>query len=106
MKILVSDKLSDAGVEILKNGGFTVDIKTGLKPEELKAIIGDYDALVVRSATKATAEIISAGKKLKVIGRLEGTAIIIINVDAEVPTKVIEKIRKVPTALSVQEVVI
>ena len=36
MKILVSDKLSDAGVEILKNGGFTVDVKTGLNPEELK----------------------------------------------------------------------
>ena len=36
MKILASDKLSDAGVEILKNGGFTVDVKTGLNPEELK----------------------------------------------------------------------
>ncbi|HOS98529.1 MAG TPA: hydroxyacid dehydrogenase, partial [Deltaproteobacteria bacterium] len=69
MKILVSDKLSDAGVEILTAGGFTVDVKTGLKPEELKAIIGDYDALVVRSATKVTSEIIAAGKKLKVIGR-------------------------------------
>jgi D-3-phosphoglycerate dehydrogenase len=69
LKILVSDKLSDAGVEILTSGGFTVDVKTGLKPEELKAIIGDYDALVVRSATKVTADIIAAGKKLKVIGR-------------------------------------
>jgi len=69
LKILVSDKLSDAGVEILKRGGFTVDVKTGLKPEELTEIIGEYEALVVRSATKATAEIISAGKKLKVIGR-------------------------------------
>jgi hypothetical protein len=39
LKILVSDKLSDAGVEILTSGGFTVDVKTGLKPEELKAII-------------------------------------------------------------------
>ena len=69
MKILVSDKLSEKGVEILKNGGFEVDVKTGLKPEELKKIIGEYDGLVVRSATKATPEIISAGKKLKVIGR-------------------------------------
>lgn len=69
MKILVSDKLSDAGVEILKRGGFTVDVRTGLKPEELLEIIGEYDALVVRSATKATAGIISAGKRLKVIGR-------------------------------------
>ncbi len=69
MKILVSDKLSDRGVEILRNGGLEVDVKTGLKPEELKEIIGAYDGLVVRSATKATAEIISAAKNLKVIGR-------------------------------------
>lgn len=69
MKILVSDKLSDKGVEILRNGGLDVDVKTGLKPEELMKIIGEYDGLVVRSATKATPEIISAGKKLKVIGR-------------------------------------
>ncbi|MCE5274969.1 MAG: phosphoglycerate dehydrogenase [Syntrophaceae bacterium] len=69
MKILVSDKLSEKGVEILKSGGFEVDMKTGLKPEELMEIIGKYDALVVRSSTKATADIIAAGKKLKVIGR-------------------------------------
>ena len=63
MKILVSDKLSDAGVEILKNGGFTVDVKTGLNPEELKEIIGDYDALVVRSATKAKSSFRSVDKE-------------------------------------------
>ena len=69
MKVLVSDKLSEKGIEILRNGGLEVDVKTGLKPEELVKIIGEYDGLVVRSATKATQEIISAGKKLKVIGR-------------------------------------
>jgi D-3-phosphoglycerate dehydrogenase / 2-oxoglutarate reductase len=69
LKILVSDKLSEGGVEILKSCGYTVDVNTGLKPEELMGIIADYDALVVRSATKATAEIIAAGKNLKVIGR-------------------------------------
>ncbi|MGC9325684.1 MAG: phosphoglycerate dehydrogenase [Desulfomonilia bacterium] len=69
MKVLVSDKLSEKGVEILRNGGLDVDVNTGLKPDELKAVIGNYDALVVRSATKATSEIIAAGKKLKVIGR-------------------------------------
>ena len=69
MKILVSDKLSEKGVEILRNGGFDVDVKTGMKPEELMKIIGEYDGLVVRSATKATPEILSAGRKLKVIGR-------------------------------------
>ncbi len=69
MKVLVSDNISSKGVEILKNAGLTVDVKTGLKPDELKSIIGDYHALIVRSATKATADIIDAAKNLKVIGR-------------------------------------
>ncbi len=69
-KILVSDSLSDEGLKILKeNNAFQVDVKTGMKPEELKEVIKDYDALVVRSATKATKEIIDAAQKLKVIGR-------------------------------------
>ena len=69
MKVLVSDSISPHGVEILKKAGLEVDVRTGLKPEELKSIIGDYDALIVRSATKATAEIIEAASNLKVIGR-------------------------------------
>jgi D-3-phosphoglycerate dehydrogenase len=69
-KILVSDSLSDEGLNILKNSKeFLVDVKIGLKAAELKGIIGDYDALVVRSATKVTQEIIDAGSKLKIIGR-------------------------------------
>ncbi len=70
MKILVSDKLANEGLEILRAvKEFTVDLKTGLKPEELKAIIKDYDALIVRSETKVTAEILEVADKLKVIGR-------------------------------------
>lgn len=69
MKILIADPLSDKALEILKSNDFTADVKTGLKGEELQQIIGDYDALVVRSATKATKEIIEKGDKLKVIGR-------------------------------------
>ncbi|MGD0281217.1 MAG: phosphoglycerate dehydrogenase [Dissulfurispiraceae bacterium] len=69
MKVLVSDNISPKGVEILRNAGLAVDVKTGLKPDELKSIIGDYHALIVRSATKATADIIDAAKNLKVIGR-------------------------------------
>ncbi|MEW6115899.1 MAG: phosphoglycerate dehydrogenase [Nitrospirota bacterium] len=69
MKVLVSDNISSKGVEILRNAGLEVDVKTGLKPDELKSIIGEYHALVVRSATKATADIIEAAKNLKVIGR-------------------------------------
>jgi D-3-phosphoglycerate dehydrogenase / 2-oxoglutarate reductase len=70
MKILVSDNLSEKGVEIFRKAkGIEVDVKTGLAPEELKAIIKDYDGLVIRSATKVTAEIIEAAHQLKVVGR-------------------------------------
>ena len=69
MKVLIADALSDKAVEILKSAQLTVDTKTGLKSEELQAIIGDYDALIVRSASKATKDIIDKGTNLKVIGR-------------------------------------
>jgi D-3-phosphoglycerate dehydrogenase len=69
MKVLVSDKLSESGVSILKAGGLEVDVKTGLKPEELISIIKDYDGLIVRSATKVTAQVIEAADRLKVVGR-------------------------------------
>jgi D-3-phosphoglycerate dehydrogenase len=69
MKVLIADSLSDRALDILKSNKLTVDVKTGLKSEELQEIIGDYDALIVRSATKATKEIIQKGDKLKVIGR-------------------------------------
>ena len=65
MKVLVSDKISDKGVEILKKAGLDVDVKTGMKPDELKACISEYHGLVIRSATKATAEIIEAAKTLR-----------------------------------------
>jgi len=70
MKVLVSDNLSAAGVDILKNeSGLEVDVKTGLSKEELIEIIPAYDGLIVRSATKVVAEIIEAADNLKVIGR-------------------------------------
>ncbi len=68
MKVLIADKLSEEGIDILRPHA-EVDVKTELKPEELIAIIGDYEALLVRSQTKVTAEVIQAGKKLLVIGR-------------------------------------
>ncbi|MEW6109071.1 MAG: phosphoglycerate dehydrogenase [Nitrospirota bacterium] len=69
MKVLVSDNISPKGVEILKKAGLDVDVKTGMKPEELRASIGEYSGLVIRSATKVTADIIEAAVNLKVIGR-------------------------------------
>lgn len=69
MKVLVSDKLSEQGIEILKRSGLEVDVKTNLTPEELVKEIKNYDGLVVRSATKVTAAVIDAADRLKVIGR-------------------------------------
>ena len=69
MKVLISDSISTKCIDILKAAGLDVDVKTGLKPDELKAIIGEYHGLVIRSATKVTAEIIGAATNLKVIGR-------------------------------------
>jgi len=84
MKVLVADKMSDRAAEILAARGLRVDVKTGLAPEELIKIIADYDGLVVRSTTKATAEILAAAPKLKVIGR---AGIGVDNIDVPAATK-------------------
>ena len=68
-KILISDALSNLANEVFERNNIEVDTQTDLTPNELKDIIKQYDGLVVRSATKATDEIISAGSKLKIIGR-------------------------------------
>ena len=69
-KVLVSDKLGAAALERLKeHADIAVDVKTGLKPEELLATIPDYDALIVRSGTQVTADVLAAGHKLRVVGR-------------------------------------
>jgi len=68
LKVLVSDPIAAEGIAILE-GAADVDVRTGLSKEELVAIIGDYDALAVRSETKVTAEILDAAKNLKIIGR-------------------------------------
>lgn len=70
MKILVSDKIAQEGLDILKQGkGLQIDVQTGLSPEELKKIIADYEGLIVRSSTKVTQEIIMAATKLQIIAR-------------------------------------
>lgn len=69
MKILVTDKIVDEGIEILENRGHEVDAKYGMTPEELLAVVPEYDALIVRSATQVTAEVIEAAKNCKIIGR-------------------------------------
>src|SRR3989304_5959282 len=85
MKVLISDSMSERCVEIFKNApGLQVDVNTKLKPEELKKVIKDYHALVVRSATKVTAQIIEAADNLKVVGRA-GTGVD--NIDMQAATK-------------------
>jgi D-3-phosphoglycerate dehydrogenase len=80
MKILVADPIAEEGIQFLRSYA-QVDIKTKLEIEQLRAIIGDYDALIVRSQTKVGAEVIESGNKLKVIGRA-GVGIDNIDVDA------------------------
>jgi D-3-phosphoglycerate dehydrogenase len=85
MKILVTDPLAPEGLEVFKNTeGFQVDVRLGLKPEELKKICDDYDGWVIRSGTRITAELIEAAKNLKVIGR---AGVGHENIDADAATK-------------------
>ena len=70
MKVLVSDNLGEIGIRMFQEEeGIEVDVNTGLPPEELKGIIGEYDGLVIRSATKVTKDLLDAATRLKVVGR-------------------------------------
>ncbi len=80
-KVLISDALSPAAVQIFKDRGIDVDVKVGLDKDELIKIIGDYDGLAIRSNTKVTPAVIDAAKKLKVVDLPAATAkgIIVMN---------------------------
>jgi len=80
MKVLVAEQIAASGVALLKEK-FEVDVKTDLTPEELVAAIPAYDALIVRSATQASREVIEAGVNLKIIGRA-GVGVDNVDVDA------------------------
>jgi D-3-phosphoglycerate dehydrogenase len=67
-KVLVSDPIDQTGIDILSQVA-QVDVRTGLTPEELKRCIGDYDALMIRSGTQVTADVIEAAQRLRIIGR-------------------------------------
>ena len=83
MKVLISERLSGAGIERLREH-VDVDERVGLSPEELREIIGEYDALIVRSATKVDAALIERADNLKVVGR---AGIGLDNVDVETATR-------------------
>ena len=69
MKVLISDNLSTRGMDILKKAGLEVEFRSKTSVEEIEKMIGDYDALIIRSATKVTAGLLEKATKLKVIGR-------------------------------------
>ena len=83
-KVLISDDLSPRAVDIFRERGVEVDVKVGLNEDELIAIIGDYDGLAVRSATKATEKVLEAATNLKVIGR---AGIGVDNIDVKAATQ-------------------
>ncbi len=84
-RVLVSDSMSDVGLAALRAApNVEVDQQTGLSPERLLAIIPDYDALLVRSATRVTAEVLRAGTRLRVVGR---AGVGVDNIDVEAATQ-------------------
>lgn len=83
-RVLIADQLSSAAESIFKERGVEVDTRVGLKRDELIAVIGDYDGVAVRSATKVTAEVLAAATRLKVVGR---AGIGVDNIDVEAATQ-------------------
>lgn len=83
-KVLISEKLAEAGIEVLRKKGYEVDVKLELTPEQLIETIPAYDALIVRSATQVTHEVIEAGTNLRIIGR---AGVGVDNVDVEAATE-------------------
>src|SRR5512133_1486944 len=83
-RVLVSDDLSPEAVRILTEAGLEVDVKVGLKPDALEAIVAGYDALAIRSATKVTARLLEKATRLKVVGR---AGVGVDNVDMDAATR-------------------
>ena len=85
MKVIVTDELSKEGLAILEEGSkVVVDVKPGISPDDLLKVIGDYDAIIIRSGTKVNKQVIEAGKKPRVIGR---AGVGVDNVDVETATR-------------------
>ncbi|MFP3214589.1 MAG: D-2-hydroxyacid dehydrogenase [Nitrososphaeria archaeon] len=105
MKVLVCDPIDEEGIKMLKEKGFVVDYKPNITAQELKSVVANYDALLVRSRTKVTKEIIEAGKNLKAIGR---AGVGLDNIDLEAANAKGIKVVNAPESLtqSVVEIVI
>jgi D-3-phosphoglycerate dehydrogenase len=84
MKVLVKEKIGDSGVELLRSHGFTVDIGTDWTQDELEQRIGEYDALLIRSATQVDADLLAKATNLRAVGR---AGVGVDNVDVPAATK-------------------
>src|SRR3546814_3159222 len=96
-KVLISDKMDPKAEAIFKERGIQVDVITGKTRDELIAMIGDYDGLAIRSATKVTADVLAAATNLKVVGR---AGIGVDNVDrSEEHTSELQSLMRIPYAV-------
>ena len=68
-RVLVTERIASAGLDVLQDAGHTVEVRLGLSPEELLSAVGDTQALIIRSATQITAPVLEAGRDLVVVGR-------------------------------------
>ena len=86
IKILVADHIAQEGIDLLRTQlpEAQIDIRYGLKPEQLRELIGDYAALVVRSETQVTGEILAAARQLRIVGR---AGVGVDNIDLEAATR-------------------
>jgi D-3-phosphoglycerate dehydrogenase len=97
-KVLVTDPIAEEGIRMMKEAGLGVDVKIGMTQEELKSCIGEYDAIIVRSATKVTADVIKAGKNLKIIAR---GGVGLDNIDTDAANRAGIKVVNTPAATSI-----
>ncbi len=98
MRVLVADPIAEEGVNLLRDSGVDVDVRTGLKSQELQACISDYDALIVRSETKVTEKVLAAGKRLQIVGRAGAG---VDNIDVDCATRQGVLVANAPTANSI-----
>jgi len=86
VKILIADRIAQEGIDLLHTQLplAQIDLRPGLKPEQLKAVIGDYTALIVRSETQVTADVLAAATHLKIVGR---AGVGVDNINTEVATR-------------------
>ncbi|MDD5067234.1 MAG: hydroxyacid dehydrogenase [bacterium] len=97
-KVLVCDSISEDGIKYMKDNGLDVTVKTGMTPDELIANIKEYNAIIVRSATKATADVIAAADNLKLIVR---GGVGVDNIDVKAAEKKKVQVRNTPGASTV-----